>query len=101
MTGEAILTVSAAVVLLVQLAKWAGLPRRLAPLFVLLMSLLGVAFWGWAMGTIGDRMLAFEYFAGWISVAAAAAGVFGFAREAPGVVTAMKKRPPAPVNDPT
>jgi hypothetical protein len=88
--GEAILSVTTAVVSLTQLAKWSGLPTKLAPLGVVLLSLLGVGFWAWTQGGV-SRELAFDYFAGWVSVAMASAGVFGFVREAPAVVTAMRK----------
>ena len=79
MDAQAILTVSAAVVALVQLAKWAGVDDSKGPMAVLMCSLFGVAFWGWASGTF-IRTVAFDYFAGWIAVMTSAAGVFGFTR---------------------
>lgn len=79
MDAQAILTVSAAVVALVQLAKWAGVDDSKGPLAVLVCSLIGVVFWGWADGTFA-RTVAFDYFAGWIAVMTSAAGVFGFTR---------------------
>lgn len=92
MDGEAIIAVSAAVVALTQLVKWAGLPDSRGPLAVLGLSLLGVAFWSWSRGTF-EQARAFEYFAGWIAVSTSAAGVFGFTRAAPAAVTAAKAPP--------
>ena|SRR5688500_9502745 len=89
MDGEAIVAVSAAVVALVQLLKWAVIPDRYGPVSVLGLALVGVAFWAWAEGSF-ERTQAFEYFAGWIAVATSAAGVFGFTRAAAeSVVRAM------------
>ena len=82
MNGEAIMSVSAAVVALVQLVKWGGLPDSYGPLGVLVLSALGTAFWGWTVGDF-QRATAFGYFAGWISVATSAAGVFSNCRNAP------------------
>jgi hypothetical protein len=82
MDGQAILTVSAAVVALTQLIKWLNIiPDRWGPSSVLVLSLVGVAFWGWSQGTF-TRTTGFEYFAGWIAVTTSAAGVFGFTRAA-------------------
>ena len=79
MDGEAIISISAAVVALTQLIKWAGVPDKVGPLAVMVLSLLGTGFWGWSVGTF-ERMQAFTYFAGWIAVTTSAAGVFGFTR---------------------
>lgn len=86
MDGQAILTVAAAVVGLTQIIKWGGLPDRWGPIAVLLLAVIGVAFWGYSAGTF-ERAKAFEYFAGWIAVATSAAGVFGFTRSIPAAVT--------------
>ena len=93
MDGQAIVSVSASVVALTQLLKWGFVPDRWGPLAVLLLSLLGVAFWGWAEGTF-ERTQAFAYFAGWIAVATSAAGIFGFTRAA-GVAVTQMNAPPA------
>jgi hypothetical protein len=79
MDAAAIVSVSAAVVSLVQLAKWSGVPDSKGPIAVLALSFLGVAFWGWSVGTF-ERTQAFAYFAGWIAVATSSAGIFGFTR---------------------
>lgn len=93
MTGEAILTVSAAVVGLTQIVKWSGLPDKWGPLAVLALSLLGTLLWGWSVGTY-QRAETFAYFAGWIAVSTSAAGVFGFTRAAAGAVTRATPPPP-------
>lgn len=92
MDGTAIITVSAAVVALTQLIKWAGLPDKTGPLAVLALSLFGVVFWGYSVGTY-ERAHAFEYFAAWIAVSTSAAGVFGFTRAATVAVTSAKAPP--------
>lgn len=92
MDGEAIIAISAAVVALVQLVKWSGLPDRWGPAGVLALSLIGVVFWGWSRGTF-ERAVAFEYFAGWIAVATSAAGVFGFTRAASSSLARMTPPP--------
>lgn len=79
MDGEAIMTVSAAVVAMVQLCKWAGLKDSYGPLGVLACSLIGVVGWGWSRADF-TQASAFAYFAGWIAVMTSAAGVFGFVR---------------------
>lgn len=93
MGAEAIMTVSAAVVALVQLVKWAGLPDKVGPLFVLLFALFGISFWVWSEVGYFERQLAFQYFAGWIAVSTSAAGVFGFTRAATGAVTSASSPP--------
>lgn len=100
MDGEAILTVSAAVVALTQLIKWGGLPDRVGPLAVLALALVGVAFWGYAEGTF-ERTKAFEYFAGWVAVATSAAGVFGFTRASKEAVTKTSPPPSGAGGSPT
>ncbi len=92
MNGQAIISVSAAVVALTQLVKWAGLPDRMGPLSVLALSALGVVFWGWSVGDI-TRATSFGYFAGWIAVSTSAAGVFGFTRASGDAVSNMKTPP--------
>lgn len=93
MNGEAIITVSAATVALVQFAKWSGVPDKQGPVVVLALSLLGVVFWGFSVGSF-ERTQLFPYFAGWISVATSAAGVFGFTRAASASLTSIKEPPP-------
>jgi O-antigen/teichoic acid export membrane protein len=92
MDGQAILTVSAAVVALTQIVKWGGVNDKLGPIVVLILAAIGVAFWGYAEGSF-ERTKAFEYFAAWVAVATAAAGVFGFTRAASTAVTAASAPP--------
>jgi hypothetical protein len=86
MNAEAIVSVSAAVVALTTLVKWAGIKDTYGPIAVMILSLAGVALWGYSLGTY-ERTQLFGYFAGWIAVTTGAAGVFGFTRSAPASVT--------------
>ncbi len=88
MNAEAIIAVSAAVVALVQLIKWAGVGEVYGPVAVLALSVFGVVFWGWSSGDI-SRATAFGYFAGWIAVSTSAAGVYGFTRASGNAMTTM------------
>lgn len=92
MDGQAIMSVSAAVVGLTQLAKWGGLKDSQGPIAVLILAAIGVGFWGWSSGDV-TRAVAFDYFAGWISVAMGAAGIFGFTRAGAGAVSRMSAPP--------
>lgn len=92
MNGEAIVSVSAAVVALTQLAKWSGLPDRWGPVAVLILAALGVAVWAFTQPMIA-RTEAFQYFAGWIAVATSASGVYGFTRASAAAVTRLTPPP--------
>lgn len=92
MTGESILAVGAAVVTVVQLVKWAGIPDKYGPIAVMALSLFGVIFWGWSQGDI-TRATAFSYFAGWGAVSTTAAGIFGFTRASGDAVSKMTSPP--------
>lgn len=92
MDGQAIITIAAAVVALTQLVKWGGIPDKYGPVAVMLLSIIGVALWGWSVGTF-ERAKAFEYFVGWINVTMSAAGVFGFTRAAGEAVSSMSPPP--------
>lgn len=100
MNGQAIITVSAAVVALTQLIKWTGLPNKWGAVAVLLLSLVGTAFWGWSQADF-TRATSFGYFAGWIAVSTSAAGVFGFTRAGSDAVIAAKSPPPGAGQSPT
>jgi len=93
MNGQAIMTVAAAVVGLTQLVKWAGIPDRMGPLVVMVLSLIGVAVYGVSQEELVTRLQLFDYFAGWIAVSTSSAGVFGFTRAAATAVTAAKPPP--------
>lgn len=92
MTAEAIISISAAVVALTQLVKWAGLKDAYGPTAVLVLALIGVGFWSWSVGTF-ERAQAFTYFAGWIAVSTSAAGVFGFTRAGSEAVSRLTAPP--------
>jgi hypothetical protein len=100
MNGEAILAVTTAVVALTQLLKWAVVPDKYGPISVLGLALIGVIFWGWTQGDI-SRATAFGYFAGWVTIATSAAGVYGFTRAASSAITATKEPPSGAGNSPT
>lgn len=91
MDGEAIITVSAAVVALVQIVKWAGVSDTKGPLAVLVLSLLGVGVWAFDQrARFAEGVQIFEFFAGWIAVMTSAAGVYGFTRASSDKLTSMK-----------
>jgi hypothetical protein len=87
--SQEIVTVSAAVIALVQLVKLAGLPDRLGPVAVLVIAALGVGLWAVSRGSLGWGDV-WGLFAGWIAVATSAAGTFGLVRAAPGAVAALR-----------
>ena len=94
MSAEAIITISAAVVALTQLAKWAKLPDRLGPLAVILLAGVGVMVWLFSQETWPPvRTDTWNIFAGWVAVATSAAGVFGFTRATASAITATKSPP--------
>lgn len=86
MNAQDIVLISGAVVILTQFVKWQGMRDSLGPLVVLLLAAIGVGVWGWSKGNL-DRTVAFDFFAGWLSVALNAAGIFGFTRAASSAVT--------------
>jgi hypothetical protein len=100
MDAQAVITVSAAVVALVQFAKWSGVPDGKGPLVVLVLSLLGVAFWGYSVGNFA-RETSFAYFSAYIAVVTSAAGVFGFTRAAASAVTSTNAPPSGAGANPT
>lgn len=101
MSGQAIITVSAAVVALTSLLKWTKIVSdKRGPIMVLVWAVIGVAFWGWTTGDFG-RATAFAYFAGWIAVATSAAGVYGFTRSGPEAITATTSPPAGAGASPT
>ena len=73
----AIVRISAVVVAVMYLLRWAGVSRRWAPVLVPLTSMLGIGLWAYANGPVGQTE-AFNYVAGWIAVTTSAATVWGF-----------------------
>lgn len=101
MSGQAIITVSAAVVALTSLLKWTKIvDDKRGPIMVLVLALIGVGFWGWTTGDV-SRATAFAYFAGWIAVATSAAGVYGFTRSGPEAITSTSSPPTGAGANPT
>lgn len=100
MDGQAIIAVSAAVVALVQLAKWSGVPDKYGPACVLALAVLGTAVWAWSKGSYSQAG-AFDLFAGWIAVATSAAGVFGFTRAARADMVKTQSPPSGAGSNPT
>jgi hypothetical protein len=88
MTPEAIVTIGAAVVALTTLIKLSAFPtdkRWVVIAIVFVLSGLGCAIWGFSKEVVLTRELLWPYFAAWISVATASAGVFGLAQKEPEV----------------
>jgi hypothetical protein len=85
--------ISAAVVALVQMVKWAGLPDKYGPLAVLAFSALGVALWMHSEGHHFQGPWIWQSFTGWVNVALSAAGIFGFTRAGASSVTRMTPPP--------
>ena len=95
-TGSAVidsLAISTAVVALVQLSKWGGLPDRYGPLAVMLYSLLGVGLFGFSKMIPFAGPNIWEYFVGFIAVMLQAAGIFGFTRASAEAVSRMTPPP--------
>lgn len=101
MNAENIVVVAGAVTILTQMAKWGGLSDSKGPLAVLGLSLLGVILWAISNEPAFDRHMLWTYFAGWVSISAAAAGVFGFTRALPAAVTATRNPPVGAAQNPT
>ncbi len=122
MTGEGIdtqaaLTISAAVVALATLIRWAApgdsISGTRALLVVCGLSALGVALWVLSLPAPPSRQWMFGIFQAWISVSLQAAGVYGFAnastrslpahdptqsmRDDPTVKEYVAKQPPHPL----
>ncbi len=101
MNAEAIVAVSAAVVTLVQLSKWAIVPDKYGPIAVLVLSALGVALWVWSGPEPVTRAAAFGYFAGWLAVSLNAAGIYGFTRASGEALVRMQAPPGGAGSSPT
>lgn len=94
MDGEAIAAVSVAVVMLTQLLKWGRIVTdSRGPLAVLILAAIGVVLWAVANEPAVDRRLVWPYFVGWVTIATAAAGIFGFTRALPEAVTSTRPPP--------
>lgn len=89
MDAKAVIAISGAVVMLLQVLKAAGLAGRWALVVSALLSILGVYIWGYSAGAF-SRAATWDYFAGWIAVFSSAAGVFGIVNGSADAVTSMK-----------
>ena len=81
MEAATVLAITAFVVPLTQMLKWAGLPDKLGPVAALLLSALGVGLWSWSKNAdLLVRAQAWDLATAWLAVAIAAAGVYGYTR---------------------
>lgn len=88
MNAESVVAISAGVVAATQLVKWAGLPDKVGPLVVILLSGVGVGIWLFSQNVWPPaRTDTWNIASGWISVTLSAAGTFGFTRAAVSAVT--------------
>ncbi len=94
MDAKAVIAVSGAIVMLVQILKSAGLTGRWALVASAGLSIAGVIIWAYSAGTYA-RPQTWDYFAGWIAVFTSAAGAFGIINGGAEAVTAMKGAPSA------
>lgn len=94
MDAKAVIAVSGAIVMLIQILKATGLTGRWALVAAALLSIAGVAIWGYSLGTY-SRPQTWDYFAGWIAVFTSAAGAFGIVNGGAEAVTAIKGAPSA------
>lgn len=91
MNIQATLTISAAVVALVQMSKWMGLPIKYAPVAIFGWSLLWVLLWGVSQPAESFvRTQIFDYASGWLAISLSAAGVYGFTRTVSDQLTTFK-----------
>lgn len=96
MNADAIVAVSAGVVAVTQLIKWAGMKDSFGPIVVILLSGVGVALWLYSQETWPPvRTDTWAIASGWVAVTLTAAGTFGFTRAAVSSVT----RATPPPND--
>jgi hypothetical protein len=98
--ANAATALAATVTLVTQLIKWAGLPDKLGPIVVLLLSAICVVVYVYSTGAF-VREETFNYLSAWANVALAAAGIFGFTRAAPAAVTALRSPPAGAAQSPT
>ena len=85
MTAQDALAVAAPIVLIAQIFK-PFIGGKWSLLFVLLLSVLGVALWVYSSGGY-ERALLWSYFAAFATVLTSAAGIFNIVNKAPEVVT--------------
>lgn len=82
-SAQDILSIGALVLLLTEIAKFAGLPDRMGLLAAGIFSAMGVGFWTVSNpNLVLDRFIIWPLFAAFVTVLATAAGAFGFVRAA-------------------
>lgn len=94
MDAKAIVAVSTSVVMLLQVLKASGLAGRWGLLVAGLLSIAGVAIWGYSAGTF-SRATAWDFTAGWIAVFSSASGVFAIVNRGAQAVEIVKGAPAA------
>lgn len=94
MNAQAVIAISGAIVMLIQILKSAGVTGRWALLTAAALSALGVGVWGYSAGDY-VRAQTWDYFSGWIAVFTSAAGAFGIVNGGAEAVTAIKGAPAA------
>lgn len=94
MNAQAVIAISGAIVMLIQVLKATGLTGRWAVIAAALLSIVGVTIWGYSAGSY-VRAQTWDYFAGWIAVFTSAAGAFGIVNNAADAVTVVKGAPSA------
>lgn len=100
-TQTVVVTVSGLVVALTSVFKWMGVPDRRGPILVLALSLVMTVFLAWTQSNFGRRT-ALDYFAVFVNILLASAGVFGFTRATPAAVSSFTKPPDSGAgNNPT
>lgn len=87
-----VVMVSGLVVALTQILKWSGVPDKRGPIVVLVLALGVTAFLAWTQNNFG-RATALDYFAVFVNILLASAGVFGFTRAAPEAVSSFTPPP--------
>lgn len=94
MEADAIVSISAAIVAVTQIAKWYGVPDSKGPLVVIGLSALGVLLFIISQPLLPGRSQIFQIFVAWIAVTLNAAGIYGFTRAA--VTSVTQTKPTAP-----
>jgi hypothetical protein len=88
MNADSVIAISALVVALSQLIKWAIPNDRMsgmaALLIVAMLSAVGVGAWVFSLSTSVDKTWTFGILSAWVAVMLTSAGVFGFVNTATG-----------------
>jgi hypothetical protein len=95
--AEEVLTIGGVVTVLTQIIKWGmpSLPDSAGLLIVFVCAAIGVGLWGVSNEPTWAYSLVWPYFAAWVTVAATAAGIFGFVRAASAYQVTRTSPPPS------